>query len=61
MRELVERDMAHGVARGVVHTPTVFVNGKPFVETFPAAEISKAIDDARALAVGGEMADPPRK
>jgi protein-disulfide isomerase len=60
IRELVEKDMADGVARGVVHTPTVFVNGKPFVETFPAAEISKAIDDARALAVGGDL-DAPNK
>jgi protein-disulfide isomerase len=61
IRELVENDVADGVARGVIHTPTVFVNGKPFVESFPVAEISKAIDDARALAVGGEILDPPRK
>lgn len=61
MRELVEKDVADGVARGVVHTPTVFVNGKPFVESFPVEEISKAIDDARALAVGGEMLDTTRK
>jgi protein-disulfide isomerase len=61
LRELVEKDMQDGIARGVVHTPTVFVNGKPFVESFPVAEISKAIDDARALAVGGGALDPPRR
>jgi len=40
---LVERDFQEGVARGVARTPTVFVNGKPFVETFPAEEIAAAI------------------
>jgi protein-disulfide isomerase len=48
--ELVERDYQDGVSRGVVHTPTVFVNGKPFVETFTFEEISKAIDQALAQA-----------
>jgi len=46
--ELVERDYQDGVSRGVVHTPTVFVNGRPFVETFTFEEISKAIDEALA-------------
>jgi protein-disulfide isomerase len=46
--EMVERDYQDGVARGVVHTPTVFVNGKPFVETFTFEEISKGIDQALA-------------
>ena len=32
------------MARGVAKTPTVFVNGTPFVETFTAEEISKGID-----------------
>jgi protein-disulfide isomerase len=45
---LVERDFQDGVARGVVHTPTVFVNGKPFVEHFSVEEISGALDDALA-------------
>lgn len=45
---LVERDFQDGVARGVVHTPTVFVNGKPFVEQFSEEEISEALDDALA-------------
>lgn len=44
--ELVEKDYQDGVGRGVVHTPTVFVNGTPFVETFTFEEISKGIDAA---------------
>jgi protein-disulfide isomerase len=43
---LVEKDVQDGVARGVSKTPTVFVNGKPFVETFSVEEISRAIDQA---------------
>jgi protein-disulfide isomerase len=46
--ELVEKDYRDGVSRGVVHTPTVFVNGKPFIETFTFEEISKGIDEALA-------------
>lgn len=45
---LVERDFQDGVARGVVHTPTVFVNGSPFIERFSFEEISQALDDALA-------------
>ncbi len=48
--ELVERDYQDGVSRGVVHTPTVFVNGQPFIETIPFEEISKGIDQALAKA-----------
>jgi protein-disulfide isomerase len=44
----VEKDFQEGVARGVAHTPTVFVNGKPFIETFTFEEISKGIDQAIA-------------
>jgi protein-disulfide isomerase len=43
---LVERDFQDGVARGVAKTPTVFVSGKAFIETFSAEEISHAIDEA---------------
>ncbi len=43
--ELVEKDYQDGVARGVSKTPTVFVNGRPFVETFTFEEISKAIEE----------------
>ena len=46
--ELVEKDYQEGVSRGVVHTPTVFVNGRPFIETFTFEEISKGIDEALA-------------
>lgn len=48
--ELVEKDFQDGVSRGVAHTPTVFVNGTPFVETFTFEEISKGIDAALAQA-----------
>lgn len=48
--QLVERDYQDGVSRGVVHTPTVFVNGRAFVETFTLEEISKGIDEALAQA-----------
>jgi protein-disulfide isomerase len=47
---LVEKDYQDGVGRGVVHTPTVFVNGTPFIETFTFEEISKGIDEALAQA-----------
>jgi len=43
---LVERDYQDGVARGVVKTPTVFVNGNAFVESFSFEDISSAMDDA---------------
>jgi protein-disulfide isomerase len=46
--ELVERDHQDGVARGVSKTPTVFVNGAPFIETFTFEEMAKAIEDALA-------------
>jgi protein-disulfide isomerase len=44
----VEKDFQEGVARGVAHTPTAFVNGMAFVETITLEEISKAIDAALA-------------
>jgi protein-disulfide isomerase len=48
--QLVEKDYQEGVARGVVHTPTVFVNGKAYVETFTFEEFSKGLDEALAQA-----------
>ena len=42
----VQKDYEEGVARGVSHTPTAFVNGRPFVESFTLEEISKGIDEA---------------
>ncbi len=48
LADLVEKDVQDGVARGVAKTPTVFVNGKPFIEHFSFQELSKAIDEALA-------------
>ncbi|MBC7925838.1 MAG: thioredoxin domain-containing protein [Bryobacteraceae bacterium] len=48
LAKLVDDDYEEGVARGVARTPTVFVNGEPFIETFTADEISKSIDTALA-------------
>jgi protein-disulfide isomerase len=48
--ELVEKDYQEGVSRGVVHTPTVFVNGQAFIESFPFEAIAKSIDEALAQA-----------
>ncbi len=47
---IVEKDFQEGVARGVAKTPTVFVNGRPFIETFSFEEVSKAIDEELARA-----------
>lgn len=46
---LVERDFQDGVARGVAKTPTVFVNGKPFIEHFTFEEISKSLEALLAV------------
>ena len=37
-------------ARGVARTPTVLVNGDPYIETFPVADVMKAIDRELAAA-----------
>lgn len=47
---LVDKDLQEGVARGVAKTPTAFVDGAPFIETFTFEEISKAIEAALAAA-----------
>jgi len=47
---LVEQDYQDGVARGIAHTPTVLVNGRPFVETFPVEDVAKAIETELAAA-----------
>lgn len=44
----VEKDYQEGVARGVSRTPTVFVNGRPYIERFAFEEISKGIAEAIA-------------
>jgi len=43
---LIEADIKEGVARGVAKTPTVFVNGTPFVETFTFEELAREIEAA---------------
>jgi len=48
--DLVEKDYQEGVARGVAHTPTVLVNGRPFIETFAVEDVAKAIDSELAAA-----------
>jgi protein-disulfide isomerase len=40
----VDKGYREGIARGVAHTPTVLVNGEPFIEEFPVADVMKAID-----------------
>lgn len=45
---LVEKDYQEGVARGIAHTPTVLVNGRPFIETFPVEDVARAIDEELA-------------
>jgi protein-disulfide isomerase len=44
LADLVEKDYREGVARGIARTPTVLVNGRPFIETFTFEEIAQAID-----------------
>jgi protein-disulfide isomerase len=46
----VEKDFQEGVARGIAKTPTVLVNGEPFIERFPLANIVKAIERELAAA-----------
>lgn len=46
LNDAVERDYREGIARGVSHTPTVLVDGEPFIETFTVEEISAAIEKA---------------
>jgi protein-disulfide isomerase len=47
---LVEKDYQEGVSRGIAHTPTILVNGRPFIETFSFDEVAKAIDEELAAA-----------
>jgi protein-disulfide isomerase len=41
---LVEKDYQEGVSRGIARTPTLLINGKPFIETFAFEDVAKAID-----------------
>ena len=47
---LVEEDYQEGVARGIARTPTVLVNGRPFIETFAFEDVAKAIEAELAAA-----------
>ncbi len=42
----VEEDYQDGVSSGIAHTPTVVVDGEPFVETFTFEQIAKSLDKA---------------
>lgn len=44
----VDADIREGRARGVVKTPTVFVNERAYIETIPLEAITAGIDDALA-------------
>lgn len=44
--EAVEKDLAHGVARGIARTPTIFVNGEPFIERFPLESVVASLEKA---------------
>ena len=46
----LETDYQYGIARGIARTPTVLVNGEPFIEQFPVAEIVKYIEKEVAAA-----------
>ncbi len=45
---LVEGDLQDGVARGIAHTPTVLVEGEPFIERFPLEDLTRSIEKALA-------------
>lgn len=44
----VEKDFQEGVARGVSKTPTIFVDGEPFIERFAYEDVAKSLDTALA-------------
>ena len=50
LADAVEKSYQEGIARGVARTPTVLVNGDPYIETFPVADVMKAIDRELAAA-----------
>ncbi len=50
LQDAVEAGSREGVARGIAHTPTVLVNGEPFIETFPVADVIQSINRQLAAA-----------
>jgi len=45
---LVDQDRQAAVARGLSHTPTVYVGGLAFAETIIYEDLARALDDALA-------------
>ena len=45
-QDAVQADYEDGVARGIAHTPTVFVGDEPFIETFTFEEIAASLEKA---------------
>lgn len=50
LAERVENEYQNGVARGIAKTPTVLVDGEPFIERFPSADIIKYVEQELAAA-----------
>jgi protein-disulfide isomerase len=46
LHDAVEAEYQEGVARGIARTPTVLVDGEPFIETFTFEEIAESIERA---------------
>ena len=46
LQSLVASDFAEGTARGIAHTPTVLVDGEPFIETFTFEQVAQAIESS---------------
>jgi protein-disulfide isomerase len=44
LQQAVEKDYQEGVARGIAKTPTVLVDGHPFIETFQFEDLAGAIE-----------------
>lgn len=44
LQALVQHDFAEGTARGIAHTPTVLVDGEPFIESFTFEQVVRAIE-----------------
>lgn len=45
---LIDADLAEAASLGVTKSPTVFVNGKPFIEIFTLEELTAGIEEALA-------------
>ncbi len=45
LKQSVEKDYEEAVAKGIAKTPTVLVNGQPFIETFEYEDLAAAIEE----------------